>query len=256
MSEFTQYVPASTPRGGPPAPAGGGSGLRLAAIFFFVAGLIFVALTSFLAWRWVDGNLLHWGVKDGTTQEVNTAELLQRVQAFELATVKHTYAGKAHVESEKVLSAGPKRVTLPGFIAGQQLDATGKVVITAGVDLSRVRPEDMEVARQGKDVHITIRVPSPEIQSAALLPNTLDFSTSAGMLTRIGQAAGLSQTDLRERAADQVTQVAKDTALQQGILDDAAREAERRLQAFLQSLPQTGDMRITYSVVTRQPSVQ
>ena len=47
--------------------------------------------------------------------------------------------------------------------------------------------------------------------------------------------------------------MARSTAVEQGILNDAAREAERRLQGFLQSLPQTGSERVTYTVVVREP---
>jgi hypothetical protein len=257
VSDFTQYVPptgsASPP---PPSRREGGTGLKAAALFFVVAALMFVAMTGFLAWRWADANLLHWGVEDGKTQELNHAELLQQIQAFELATVKQTYSGQAHVEAPKVLRAGPASWQLPGFVAGQELDANGKVIITAGVDLSKVRPEDMQVTRNGKDVHVTIRVPAPEILSTELVPNTLNMNASAGMITRVSQAAGLSEKDLHERAADQVTLIARDTALQQGILEIAARETEQRLQAFLQSLPATGSEKVTYSVVARQPSAQ
>ena len=260
MSGDTHHVPAPAPwpdgderRAERPGTTVG----RLGVWFFTLAALLLLGLSGLVAWRWVDRNLLHWGVKDGPTQTVNQAELLQRVRAFELATVKHTYAGEAHIDATKVLNAGPKRVALPSFLAGQQLDAKGNVTVTAGVDLSRVRPEDMEVTRQGRDVRVTIRVPAPEILSAELVPNTLDMSTNAGIATRLRQAIGLKEEqDLRDRAADEVVLVARETAIQQGILEEAAREAERRLEAFLQSLPQSGNERITYIVEVRPPSHQ
>jgi hypothetical protein len=222
---------------------------------FALASIMLLALASVVTWRWVNGNLLHWGIDDGTTQTVNGAELLERIRAFELATVKQTYASQTRIDADKVFNAGPVHVSLPGWAAGQRLDAKGKATITAGVDLARVRPEDMEVIRQGKDTQILIRVPAPEVLSAELVPNTLEFDASAGVLTRIGQSLGVSEADLRVRAADQVVLAARESALEQGILDDATRETERRLQAFLQSMPQPGG-RVTYIVTVREPAAQ
>jgi hypothetical protein len=166
--------------------------------------------------------------------------------------VKHTYAGQAHLDADGVLNAGPKRVPLPGWMAGQELDVSGMVTVTAGVDLARVRPEDMEVTRRGKEVRVTIRVPAPQVLSSELVPATLDMSTRSGVLTKLRQSVGLERQDLRDRAADEVTRVARDTAVDEGILSDAARETERRLQAFLQSLPQPAGERVTYTVVVRE----
>lgn len=258
MPPVSQYIPITLPRAEPPTPpARGRSPVATGGIWFFaIASFLLLGLSGLIAWRWVDGNILHWGIKDGTTTEVNSAELLERVRAFELATTKHTYAGNAHVDAAKVLSAGPARLSLPSFLAGQKLDVKGNVTITAGVDLATIRPEDMQVTRQGKDVHVVITVPAPEILSAELVPNTLDLETSQGVLTRIRSSVGLSETDLRDQAADQVVAVAKRSALEQGILNDAARETERRLQAFLQSLPQTGSERVTYTIVARPPAAQ
>lgn len=258
MPEFTQYIPVTPqvqPAPQPEQPRRSAVG-RAGVWFFALASLLLLVLSSVIAWRWLDNNILHWGVAEGTTTEVNHAELLERVRAFELATVKHTYGGQAHVDANKVLNAGPARVSLPSWVAGQKLDVTGKVIVTAGVDLSKVKPEDMTVTREGKDTRVTIRVPAPEILSAELVPNSLDMSTSSGVITRLGQSVGVNEKDLRDRAADQVVLVAKESALEQGILDDASYEAERRLRAFLQSLPQGGDGRVTYVIEVVPATVQ
>jgi hypothetical protein len=253
MPEFTQYIPAGPARPQPEKDRTSAAG-RAGAWFFALAGLILLGLSALIAWRWVDRNLLHWGVEDGKTTEVNSAELLERVRAFELTTVKHTYDGNARVEMSKVFRAGPASVSLPAFIAGQKLDVTADVTVAAGVDLSRVRPEDMQVLREGNDVRVLITVPAPEILSTELVPGSLDMDTSQGVATRLKTSLGLDEKDLRDGAADQVILIAKQSAIEQGILDDAARETERRLQAFLNSLPQTGDGRVTYQVVARPAS--
>ena len=236
-------------------PKRGWSAGRVALWSFAAASLMFLALASVTTWRWLDNNLLHWGVADKPEQTVDRVELLRRIQAFELATIKHTYSARAHVEAPKELQAGPQRVSLPLWAAGQQLDVKAKVTVTAGVDLSRVRPEDMEVIREGRDTRVIIHVPAPQVLSTELVPNSMDMSTRTGVLTRIGQAVGKEETDLRDRAADEVGRVARDEAIQQGILDEAARETERRLQDFLQALPQTGG-RVIYVVKVEPVSGQ
>lgn len=241
---------ATSPQQPEPPAASGGHLFRNSFLALVLSGMLFVGVGGYLGWQWLDGHLLHWGVHDGATTNVNNAELLQRVRAFELATVKHTYAAQAHVDAGKVLNAGPKKIDLPGWVDGQKLDAKGNAIITAGVDLSRVKPEDMTVTRQGKDTEVTIHLPPSEVLSAELVPNTLDMSTSSGLFSRLRQSIGLSDKDLRDQAADQVTQGARVAAVQQGILDDADREAERRLQTFLNSLPQPANGgRTTYTVI-------
>ena len=259
MSPYGQYVPATPARSQPAEPprTPGRSPLATIGVWSFaLASLLLLGLSGLMTWRWVDRNLLHWGIEDGKTTQVNSAELLERVRAFELTTVKHTYGGDAHVDAAKIFSAGPARLSLPSWMAGQKLEVSGKVTIAAGVDLARVRPEDMQITRQGRDVQVVITVPAPELLSAELVPNTLNMDTSQGVLTRIKTTAGFDEKDLRDRAADQLVVAAKRGALEQGILDEAAREAERRLQAFLNALPQTGDGRTTYVVVARPPAEQ
>jgi hypothetical protein len=168
--------------------------------------------------------------------------------------VKHTYDANAQVDVDKVLSAGPLRASLPPWMAGQSLDVTADVTVAAGVDLSKVRPEDMQVVREGNDVRVLITVPAPELLSAELVPDTLDMDTNQGLLTRVTTSIGLNERDLRDAAADQAILIAKQSAIEQGILDDAAREAELRLQTFLNSLPQTGDERVIYQIVARPAS--
>jgi hypothetical protein len=75
MPELTQYIPTTPPRAQPEK--GRASGVsRAGALFFALAGLLLLGLSGLMAWRWVDRNLLHWGVDDGKTTQVNSAELL------------------------------------------------------------------------------------------------------------------------------------------------------------------------------------
>jgi hypothetical protein len=209
-----------------------------------------------MAWRWADDNVLHWGVEVAHETTIDHAELLSRVRAFEMVTVKHTYEGNASIETEEVLKAGPKQVTLPGFIAGKRMQAQANVVVAVGVDLDQLKASDMEIRQDGTQTRVIVHTPSPVILSTEIVPGTFDVSTDAGFVTSIRQAAGRDHDDLRDRAVDAVVSVAQETAIEQGILVESQRETERRLQSFLQSLPQVGDQSITYVVVTRDPVLQ
>src|SRR5687768_16445656 len=112
-----------------------------AAKWLVLAGL--AGLLVLLSWKWVDRNLLHWGVEDVRTTYLNEAELLKRLQAFEVVSVKHTYNTASEIDVDKRFSAGPARVSLPGWIAGQELRISGEVTIAAGVDLGGVGPADI-----------------------------------------------------------------------------------------------------------------
>jgi uncharacterized protein DUF4230 len=238
-----EHNPASdTPRTGAVARAG--------AWCFALAAFLLLALSAVVTWRWLDYNVLHWGVEDGKAVAVNDAELLERVRAFELATIKHTYSGRARLDALQMLAAGPLRYTFPGWAAGQRLDVSGEVRVAAGVDLSGVGRGDMDVTREGNATRVVVRLPAPQILSAELMPDTLHTSTRSGLITRLG----VGDPDLRDRAADEVTRAARTAAVEQGILDDATRETQRRLEAFLQSLPQSGG-RIAYTVEVREPAI-
>lgn len=226
---------------------------RIGVLSFSLASILMLGVAGMATYRWLDSNLFHWGLADSKPTSVNQAELLQKVHAFELVTVKNTYQSQSHRSISDILNAGSIHVTLPGWLAGQQLAVKGRVTVTAGVDLSQVTQGDMDVSRRGKDLRVLIRIPAAQVTSTELVPNSLTMSSSAGMLTNLGLALGMNEKDLRNRAADEVMRTARETALRQGIREDAAGEAERRLQAFLQSLPQNGSGHITYTVIARQP---
>lgn len=249
--QFTDRATGPEPPAGPPPRRTGRAGVAIVTL----ASVLLLGVSGLVAWQWLNQNLLHWGVEDGRTTTVHQAELIERIRAFELATVKHTYAGQARVDDSKRLAAGPVRLGLPNWVAGQQLDVTGEVRVTAGVDLSAVSPDDIEVQRTGKETRVLIRLPAPMVLSSELLPDTLDLSTHEGVLTRVSRRVGVNERDLRDIAADQVIASARGAAIDQGILSDAAVEAQRRLGAFLAMLP-AADGRVTYVIEIRAPAVQ
>jgi hypothetical protein len=228
-------------------------GLRMPSLFT-IAALLAMAFSAFIGWRWFNGNVLSLGIHDGDTTVVNQALLLEKVRAFEIVSIKHTYQSNASINAAKDFNLGVTDVGMPSWLAGQKMQVNGKVQVTAGADLSQVKPEDIVVARQGKDVQVTIFLPSPQLLSAEPLANTVDIETSQGVLTRMRTRIGLSEKDLKDNALDRLIAVAKDGALKNGLLNDAQRETQWRLEGFLNSLPRTGDSHVTYIVKVRQPA--
>jgi hypothetical protein len=220
-----------------------------------LAAVLLVLLGAYVAWRWIDANLLNWGIQDGETTVVNTTDLMERIQAFELVTVKQTYQAHAAVDVSKVFSAGPARVSLPSWAAGQEMNVRGDVTVTAGVDMALIKPEDIELIREGAAVRVVISIPEAAMLGSEVKPGTLNLSTSQGILTRLKTRLGFSEKDLRDQAVDRLVTAASDRALKQGILDEARAEGKRRLEAFLNGLPQAGDVTVTYVVIMPPPPV-
>ena len=218
---------------------------------FTLAALLSMLLLAFMAWRWVDGNIFSLGIRDGKTTMINEAQLLEKLRAFELATVKHTYQSNASLNAGKDFNAGVTEVGLPSWLAGQKMSVNGKVTVTAGADMSQVRKEDLRISRNGEAVEVTIVLPSPQILSAEVVPHTLDIDTSQGVLTRFRSRVGFSERDLKDEALDRLIAVAKEGASKNGLLVDAQHELESRLAAFLNSLPRTGKEQVTYRVEAR-----
>src|SRR5438046_328636 len=121
MTDDTKYVllapvsAESSKRRGPM-----GSALRW---MLTLSAISFLGFSGLLTWQWAERNVLHWGTHDGKTIKVNQAELLQRLQVFQVVSVKDTYQANARIDVSKVLDLGPTRVNLPSWIAGRNMRA-------------------------------------------------------------------------------------------------------------------------------------
>lgn len=222
-------------------------GLRMPSLFTFAA-LLAMAFSAFVGWRWFNGNVLSLGVHDGETTVVNQAQLLEKVRAFELVTIKHTYQANAQMDASKDFNLGVTDLGLPSWLAGQKMEVNGRVTVTAGADLSQLKKEDISVARQGDRVIVTLNVPAPQVFSAEPVANSIDIESSQGILTRFRSRIGFSEKDLKDEALDRLVGVARDGAVKNGLLTDAQRETQWRLEGFLNSLAASTDGRVTYVV--------
>ncbi|MEX0783610.1 MAG: DUF4230 domain-containing protein [Dehalococcoidia bacterium] len=240
MSEAVRYLAAPV--------AARVSPVRAAGWLTLLATAAMIAFGGYLTWRWADDHIFSLGIEDAGTTTVNHAELVERVQAFELVTAKDTFDTRSNTDFHKRLNLGVTKLGLPGFIAGQELDVKARVTVAAGVDLSQVTAQDVEVIQNGDNAVVIVRIPEAQITSTEVDPDSFDISTSAGLLTRVRSTVGLGERDVRDGALESVTTLAREEALAAGIADEATRLAREQLQAFLQALPQTGEGAITYRV--------
>jgi hypothetical protein len=217
---------------------------------FLLLGLVLfsIAFSGYMGWQWLDRNLLHWGIEDGKVTVFDDAQIIERIRAFEVITVKHTYDASTSIDVSKDLNAGPARVALPGWIAGQDMRASAQVEVAAGVDLSAVTVSDIEVFYEAETTRVLVRIPAPQLFSRQLLPDTMDMDTSQGVLTRLKTRLGGSEKDLRDQAADRLAVAAETSALENGILTEAGVEAKLRLGRFLNDVASATSQNVVYVV--------
>jgi hypothetical protein len=136
-------------------------------------------------------------------------------------------ATEFHVE--KVVEISNEQSRLWGLITAKDallLVAAGDVV--AGVDLAKVRDEDIRIDAPSRTIHV--RLPAPQIVVSTLDERaTHVYARSTDMLAERNEAL---EGDARRAAEEQMRKAALDA----GILDRARRSADRTLRALLRSL--------------------
>ncbi len=152
----------------------------------------------------------------------NTPSVVVQIQALsELVTVKYVI--------EKVIFAeSPKTTTIDQLLPGRddKLVLLAHGVVKAGVDLSKVRPEDVEVTGQT----IRINVPKAVVTDGYLDENaTQVLDRRAGLLRAYDQKL---EQQARQEALAQIVRAAR----QNGIEREANERAQLQLATFLKSL--------------------
>ncbi len=156
--------------------------------------------------------------------DLSALTITGRLQQFNrLPTV--LYAGDAVVESPNAAPALPN--TAAPASDKPLLIAHGE--ITAGVDLSHLRPEDLRIDPRTRSIHV--HLPASELFSTSLVP---DQTRAISRLTALpAPSADTNLTpDERTHALAQLQQ----TALQSGLLDLARKNARETVTTFLLSL--------------------
>ena len=176
-----------------------------------------VARQAFSSLDWAQGlirNPFRLSTRTGPTGPVGL-EQVQRLQRLETCR----YNGQ-------VIVRGDTKGMLPTWLAGDRLLFVGRGEVVAGVDLGRLRPEDLAVERDS----VAVRLPSPEI-----LHSRLDNRGSEVFERRSGIFTGPDRTlegRVRVEAEDRIRQA----ALESGVLATAATNAQDTLRSHLQML--------------------
>jgi len=181
---------------------------------FWVLAVAFV----FIAGAWFGIKLTRILSPASGVHELNTAVIIQQVQTLsDLVTVKYV------LEKVEIVNSPPTS-TLGQFVQGEnRLLLLAHGIVKAGVDLQRLRPEDVRIA--GKK--ITLHLPPPHITDAYLdEQQTQVIDWERGFLRDFDKDL---ETAARQNAVDDISRAAR----QAGILKDADDRARLQLARFL-----------------------
>lgn len=102
--------------------------------------------------------------------------------------------------------------------------------VKAGIDLSKLKDEDVQTSEDG--LTVTIRLPKPQIFDAYLIDDSTQPCT-----TRVYDRTNLillpAAKDLESQAREQAVNAIRDTAIQSGVLEEADRNARAVVERIL-----------------------
>ena len=187
---------------------------KLAIVLVVVALLIGLGFAAGLAWFIMN--------RSAAPRIANTPSVVLQIQSLsELVTVKYVI--------EKVIFAeAPKTTTLDQLLPGRddKIILLAHGIVKAGVDLSRLRPEDVEIHEQ------TARIVIPK---AVVTDQYLDENATQVLDRRAGLLRTYDQKLEQQARQEAVTQIVRAARLN-GIEREANERAQQQLRAFLKSM--------------------
>jgi hypothetical protein len=164
---------------------------------------------------------LAWWLARGSSARIDTSRpaIVQRIQQLQrLETVVYGM--------DKIVAGGQESRYLPRLLAGDRLLLIVYGEVTAGVDLGKIEPAQIEVTGRS----VLIGMPPAEIFASRIdNERTRVYSRGTGLFTRPDPNL---ESDVRKEAERQIRQAALDG----GILQTAATNARATLLTFLQGL--------------------
>ena len=126
---------------------------------------------------------------------------------------------------EKVITAEQSQGTF-SFLFGDRLLFVAHGIVIAGIDMEKIQPGDMQLANGV----LTVRLPGAEVFVASLdNQKSYVYTRETGILTK-------QSVDLETLARQSAEEEIRKAALEDGILDQAERNAETFLLKFFNSL--------------------
>ena len=124
---------------------------------------------------------------------------------------------------DKIVEGDRENAYLPGFLAGDRLLLVAHGEVIAGIDLSLLKPGDVEVKGDG----VRVRLPAPQILTTRIdNARTRVYSRATGLLAA---ADPNLESEVRQTAEQQIGQA----ALDDGILEKARINARASVTALL-----------------------
>ncbi len=201
-----------------------GSGTILAFLLALVLGAVALALFLRHATTGAMASLSDRIIGRRTTIEPSVPIIVQRIQKLSrLETVVYSL--------DTIVEGSRSSAVLPDLLAGDRILLVVHGQSTAGIDLAQLKPEDVRIVNQGdgtRFIHVTL--PASQLFSTSLdNQHTRVYARSTGLLVPVDQNL---ESETRARAEQQLQQ----TALSDGILDAAAKNARASVTTLLYGL--------------------
>ncbi len=156
-----------------------------------------------------------------TTFDTSVPAVVQKIQRLSrLETVVYSL--------DTVVEGSHSSPVLPDLLAGDRLLLVVHGQSIAGVDLSKLRPEDVHIDSAAHSIRVVL--PSSQLFTTTLdNQHTRVYARSTGLLVPVDQNL---ESETRAKAEDQLQKA----ALEDGILDAARKNARATVAALLSSL--------------------
>jgi len=158
-----------------------------------------------------------------TTYDTSVPAVVQRIQRLNrLETVVYSI--------DTVVEGSKTSVILPDLLAGDRILLVVHGQSIAGIDLSQLKPEDVQITENNgsRSIHVTLP-PSQLFLTTIDNQHTRVYARSTGILVPADQNL---ESDTRAKAEQQLQQ----TALADGILDAASKNAKATVTTLLYGL--------------------
>ena len=158
-----------------------------------------------------------------TAFDTSVPAVVQRIQRLNrLETVVYSL--------DTIVEGSRSSAVLPDLLAGDRILLVVHGQSIAGIDLSQLKPEDVKVTENNGSRSIRVTLPASQLFHTSLdNQHTRVYARSTGLLVPVDQNL---ETETRAKAEQQLQQ----TALSDGILDAASKNARASVTALLYGL--------------------
>lgn len=226
------YVPRQRPAGSYRAPAysAGGGGCAQAALYLVLGAIAILLILLFAGGRLLGGigDAFNPAERVGellatpTTVIVDRGATIKQIQGLSrLETARYSVETVVPVSKDTTVGGIP----LPAILGGDELLLIAHGQVVAGVDLSKLRPEDVQLSADGKQISLTL--PATEVFVATLDPQrTQVYSRDRGLFAPENKDL---ETEARQAAQARIVQ----SACEGGVMQNSSEEAQRSVERLL-----------------------